>query len=105
MRYGTGTAFVIIPSYNEGENIRRIFEALEEEFRDFHYDFEIIFVNDGSKDNTLQYMRELSHKSAKVKYISFSRNFGKEAAILAGLEHAEGKLRSLWTPTCSTQRI
>ena len=82
---------VIIPSYNEGENIRRIFEALEEEFRDFHYDFEIIFVNDGSKDNTLQYMRELSHKSAKAKYISFSRNFGKEAAILAGLEHAKGE--------------
>ncbi|MGE6631786.1 glycosyltransferase family 2 protein [Bacillus sp. NPDC077027] len=82
---------IIIPSYNEGENIRRIFEALQAEFHDFHYDYEIIFINDGSKDNTLQHMRELSCKSAKVKYISFSRNFGKEAAILAGLEHVKGE--------------
>ena len=53
--------------------------------------FEILFVNDGSKDNTLALLKELSEKDSKVKYISFSRNFGKEAAIYAGLQYAIGE--------------
>ena len=55
-------------------------------------EFEILFVNDGSKDRTLELMKELAEKDGRVKYISFSRNFGKEAAIYAGLEHASGDL-------------
>ena len=53
--------------------------------------FELIFVNDGSKDRTLEILRELAKKDKKVRYISFSRNFGKEAGILAGLEAAKGE--------------
>ena len=60
--------------------------------RDFDgiVDFEYIFVNDGSKDNTLKIMKELNEKDSKVRYISFSRNFGKEAAMYAGLEASVG---------------
>ena len=56
----------------------------------FELSFEYIFVNDGSKDNTLKIIKELNQKDPKVRYISFSRNFGKEAAMYAGLEAAEG---------------
>ena len=55
-----------------------------------HVDFEFIFVNDGSRDRTLSIARDLSKKDKRVRYISFSRNFGKEAAILAGLEYSVG---------------
>ena len=54
------------------------------------FDFEIIFVNDGSKDDTLAFLKKLAGRSEKIKYISFSRNFGKEAAMLSGLEHCKG---------------
>ena len=54
-------------------------------------DFEFIFVNDGSKDDTLNKIKELEAKDDKVKYVSFSRNFGKEAAMYAGLEHSKGE--------------
>jgi glycosyltransferase involved in cell wall biosynthesis len=56
------------------------------------YDFEFIFVNDGSRDNTLNICKELAAKDERVKYISFSRNFGKEAGIYAGFEKAKGDL-------------
>jgi len=54
------------------------------------YDFELIFVNDGSKDKTLAIIRELAKKDERIKYLSFSRNFGKEAAMYAGLKNAKG---------------
>ena len=54
------------------------------------YDFEYLFVNDGSKDATLQKIRELAAEDERVHYLSFSRNFGKEAALLAGLSYAKG---------------
>ena len=56
------------------------------------YDFEFIFVNDGSRDNTLKICKELAEKDERVKYISFSRNFGKEAGIYAGFEKSKGDL-------------
>lgn len=69
--------------YEEMERVRKKdFEGIVE--------FEYIFVNDGSKDNTLKIIKELNQKDPKVRYISFSRNFGKEAAMYAGLEAAEG---------------
>ena len=58
-------------------------------------DFELLFVNDGSKDNTLEQIKALSVRDERVKYISFSRNFGKEAAIYAGLEHSDGDLTAI----------
>lgn len=83
----------VVPCYNEQEALGLFYEELNSvtaEMRDC--EFEILFVNDGSKDRTLELMKELAEKDGRVKYISFSRNFGKEAAIYAGLEHASGDL-------------
>lgn len=83
----------VVPCYNEQEALGLFYEELNRvtaEMRDC--EFEILFVNDGSKDRTLELMKELAEKDGRVKYISFSRNFGKEAAIYAGLEHAGGDL-------------
>lgn len=85
---------VIVPCYNEMSVIKKTFEklsaVLEKDRTVHHYDFEIIFVDDGSSDNTLEVMRNLAESNGCVKYISFSRNFGKEAGMLAGLSYSAG---------------
>ncbi len=86
-----GLISIIIPSYNEGYNVKLIHESLKKEFKTIHYDYEIFFINDGSVDDTLQQIKDLAAGCSRVKYISFSRNFGKEAAILAGFEHVQGE--------------
>lgn len=82
---------VIVPCYNEEESMPLFYDEICKVSDSFkHVDFEFIFVNDGSRDRTLEIARELSKKDKRVRYISFSRNFGKEAAILAGLEYSQG---------------
>lgn len=84
---------VIVSCYNEEKALPLFYEEMERvRKQDFDniVDFEYIFVNDGSKDKTLEEIKELRKKDDKVRYISFSRNFGKEAAMMAGLEAAEG---------------
>ena len=83
---------LVVPCYNEAENIRPFQEAAIEAFRGCGYDFEIIYVDDGSKDATLHNLKKLhTEQLCPVKVISFSRNFGKEAALFAGLEKAAGE--------------
>ena len=84
------TISVIIPCYNEEESIPLFYEAMEQVKSQIHEDFEYIFVNDGSKDRTLEVLRQLHGLHRDVHYLSFSRNFGKEAALYAGLQHASG---------------
>src|SRR5680860_492724 len=79
---------IIVPSYNEQDNIAILFEKIREQLSD--YNLEIIFVDDGSNDNTLNNIVKLSKKYEYVKYISFSRNFGHQAALRAGLISATG---------------
>ena len=83
---------VVVPCYNEEESLPLFYQEMERvKQQDFeNVEFEYIFVDDGSKDNTLKEMKELYVQDNKVRYISFSKNFGKEAAILAGLEAATG---------------
>ncbi|MCM3610145.1 glycosyltransferase family 2 protein [Planococcus sp. MERTA32b] len=81
---------IIVPAYNEEENISPIFEKLVQELAAVPYRYEILFVNDGSKDSTLKEILRLAEQHNSVKYISFTRNFGKEAAILAGLKRVKG---------------
>ncbi|MDE7333531.1 MAG: glycosyltransferase family 2 protein [Lachnospiraceae bacterium] len=81
---------IIIPSYNEQDNIQRTFQTIDETLKQSHIPYEIIFVDDGSKDLTFTRIQELSLQFGQVKGISFSRNFGKESAIFAGLENAQG---------------
>ena len=82
---------LVIPSYNEQDNIFRTYETIEEILKQSGIDFEIIFVDDGSMDNTYVNIVRLAQTKANVKGLSFSRNFGKEAAIFAGLEAAAGE--------------
>lgn len=82
---------LIIPCYNEEDSLPYLYEELKKVSENMAtQNFEFIFVNDGSKDKTLQTLRELSLKDERVNYLSFSRNFGKEAAIYAGLKKASG---------------
>lgn len=84
---------VVVSCYNEEKALPLFYEEMERvRKQDFEgiADFEYIFVNDGSRDKTLEIMKKLRAQDSKVRYISFSRNFGKEAAMLAGLEAAEG---------------
>ncbi len=83
---------VVIPCYNEEESIPLFYQEISKFIDKMKkkVTFELIFVNDGSKDKTLEEFRKLAKKDKKVRYVSFSRNFGKEAAMLAGLEYATG---------------
>lgn len=85
---------IVVPCYNEQEALPYFYKEIcrvAEEMKASHgADFEFIFVDDGSRDNTLSIARELHKQDERVRYISFSRNFGKEAGILAGLEAAKG---------------
>lgn len=87
-----GKISVIVPCYNEEQALPLFYEELMKNVREFPEDvtFEMVFVNDGSNDKTLDVIKELVGKDDRIKYISFSRNFGKEAAIYAGLENATG---------------
>ncbi len=86
----SGLLSVIIPAYNEQDNINRTFEAVSSLLSKANIAFEIVFVDDGSKDETYERIRALSEEHKEVRGLSFSRNFGKESAIFAGLEAAEG---------------
>lgn len=84
---------IVVPCYNEEETIRPFLEEtkrVENQMTDLS--FEYIFIDDGSKDGTLEVLEEVEQLYSNVGYLSFSRNFGKEAALLAGLEHASGDL-------------
>lgn len=80
----------VLPAYNEEANIPLIFQAIREQFVNSTYQYEILFVDDASTDRTLETIKCLAVRHPEVRYISFSRNFGKEAAILAGLQHVTG---------------
>ena len=82
---------VIVPCYNEEQSLHFFYEEMERVAAEMKENtFEYLFVDDGSKDRTLECIRELKEKDEKVRYVSFSRNFGKEAAIYAGLSNASG---------------
>ena len=82
---------IVVPCYNEEEAIPLFYEEINKTSKEIKdYDFEFIFVNDGSKDNSASIMKELAKKDKRVKFIDFSRNFGKEAAMYAGLELSSG---------------
>ncbi|HFI0595170.1 TPA: glycosyltransferase family 2 protein [Streptococcus suis] len=83
---------VIVPCFNEEEAIPYFYDAMEKVRKEMGEQFEYIFVNDGSKDGTLTVLRQLSGQDRAVRYLSFSRNFGKEAALYAGLQAAQGEL-------------
>lgn len=81
---------IVVPCYNEEEVLEIFYNKITEISKEINADFEYIFVNDGSKDKTLDIVKKYSKKDSRVRYISFSRNFGKEAAMYAGLNASTG---------------
>ena len=84
------TLSVVVPCFNEEESIPLFYEEMERVRTAMGEEFEYIFINDGSSDKTLDVLRELNLLNPYAHYLSFSRNFGKEAALYAGLQHATG---------------
>ena len=80
---------IIVPAYNEAGNLIPLYDKIKETLVDIEYEWEIIFVNDGSKDNTLEILQLLSKQYSNCKYISFSKNFGKDNALKAGIDIAK----------------
>lgn len=81
---------IVVPCFNEEESVEIFLKEIRETLKE--HDYEILYINDGSSDNTLKKIKELADSNSNVKYISFSRNFGKESAIYAGLKNASGDL-------------
>lgn len=81
---------VIVPCFNEEESLPIFYKEVIKIIKKMKIDFELIFINDGSKDKTLEILRNLAKEDKHVRYISFSRNFGKEAGVLAGLKSSRG---------------
>lgn len=88
---------IIIPCFNEEEalpiyytEMKKVMDTMKKQT-----DFELIFVDDGSSDRTYKIMKELHRKDGRCQYLSFSRNFGKEAAIYAGLQNAGGNFAAI----------
>ena len=85
------TITVLIPCYNEEKSLDLLYERMKKLIDDMSaYQFKVLLVNDGSVDHTLDKMQQLHAKDSMVSYLSLSRNFGKEIAMLAGLDYAEG---------------
>ena len=103
----------IVPCFNEEEVIPLYYEEMQKvrKQEEGKIDFEIIFIDDGSKDKTLEVIKKLSEQDECIHYVSFSRNFGKEAAMYAGFEHANGEyvvtrlVATLSYPSSSMHRI
>lgn len=81
---------LVVPCYNEEKNVSLFYDAVKNDFASADFDYEIVFVNDGSKDATFKELQKLCAGEIPVKIVNFSRNFGKESAMYAGLKESEG---------------
>ena len=82
---------IIIPAYNEEESLPLLYDRLNKVTSNLkEYEFEMLFINDGSKDKTIEIIKTFRAKDERVSYVDFSRNFGKEIAMIAGLDYAKG---------------
>lgn len=82
---------LVIPCYNEEKNVSLMYSAVREAFADCCFEYEMVFVNDGSTDGTLRELKKLLEGETPVKIVNFSRNFGKESAMYAGLRETQGE--------------
>ena len=81
---------VVVPCYNDKDSLEEFYDSLTKKIKEEKISYELVMVDDGSSDDTLNILKSLADKDKNVKVISFSRNFGKESAMLAGLEYAKG---------------
>ncbi|MFN3471296.1 MAG: glycosyltransferase family 2 protein [Aquificaceae bacterium] len=92
MRYEGLYFSIVIPAYNEEENVPLLYQKLREVLKDFDKDYEIIFVDDGSTDGTWERLMAIAKEDRRVKLIRFRKNYGQTAAMYAGFQHASGKV-------------
>jgi len=83
---------VVIPLYNEEESLPELYEWIERVMNNNNFSFEVIFINDGSRDNSWKVIEELAQKSPHVKGIKFRRNYGKSPALYCGFKEAQGNV-------------
>lgn len=81
---------LVVPCYNEEKNVSLFYEAVKKDFAKVNFEYELVFVNDGSHDGTFRELKKLCKGDLPVKIVNFSRNFGKESAMYAGLKESEG---------------
>lgn len=81
---------VVVSVYNEEEALEQFYRETKKVLDQIHWEYELLFVNDGSQDRSLEILHDLSSRDSRVKVISFSRNFGHEAAMIAGIDHGTG---------------
>ena len=81
---------IVIPAHNEEENIVTIFDRIAKVLLNLHYDYEILVVDDGGSDETLNIVKAIAQRNQRIFYIEFSRNFGHQPALKAGLDFAKG---------------
>ena len=86
---------LVLPVYSEEKVIETTYSRLKEVLSKISYEHEIIFVNDGSEDQTLELLKEIAYKDKKVKIISFSRNFGHQVAVTAGIESKQKEMQMI----------
>ena len=86
---------IVVPCFNEEEVLPAFYRECVSALNQIGEDYELLFIDDGSVDNTLRMIKEFASRNNRIRYISFSRNFGKEAAIFAGLQHAKGEYVAL----------
>ena len=91
---------VIVPCFNEEETVPDFVEAVAPVLDRTSNDWEIVFVDDGSRDRTLDIMLREADRDSRIKIVALARNFGKEAALSAGLAYCRGDCAFLWTWTC-----
>ena len=82
---------IVVPCFNEEQTLERFYETIQESLSHCDFSYELVLVNDGSKDHTQHIMEELSKRDTSVRFVSFSKNFGKEAAMLAGMTYSKGQ--------------
>src|SRR5690554_4976782 len=83
---------VIVPFYNEEDNIERMHDAIVSAIEPLGVSFEMLLVNDGSRDNTLALATMLAQRDPRVRVVNFRRNYGQTPAMAAGIEHARGEI-------------
>lgn len=82
---------ILVPAYNEEDALPKLYERVSKVMNDMKdYELELLFVNDGSKDKTIELIKELRKNDKRISYVDFSRNFGKEIAMIAGLDYTQG---------------
>ena len=106
---------VVVSVYNEELSLKKFYETIFGILERCTWEYELIFVNDGSVDSSIDILQDLARENQNIKVVDFSRNFGHEAAMIAGIDHAQGDGvvcmttaratgSSVWTRICSTRR-